>query len=81
MIPSFEKEDTLAIYKNRVKTGSYVDEDYEEADLELFDKGEVWTSGDIQLKKDKVILAIGGFHLMELIDLNPGQRGLHALFQ
>ncbi len=72
VIPSMEKDHSIGIYKNRVKTGSYADEDYDETDLELFDKAEVWTSRDVQLEKDKVILAIGGFQLQELIDLNPG---------
>jgi len=72
VIPSVEKDDSMAIYKNRVKTGSYSDEDYDDTDLELFHNADVWTSADVQGKKDKVILAIGGFHLQELIDLNPG---------
>jgi ribonuclease J len=73
VIPSFDKDETLGIYKNRVKTGTFADEDYDDSDLELFSKGQVWKFSDIQLKKSKVILAIGGFHLTELIDLNPGQ--------
>jgi ribonuclease J len=76
VIPSFEKDDTIGIYKHRVKTGTYADEDYDESDLELFSKAQVWKSSDVHEKKSKVIMAIGAFHLQELIDLNPG-RGIY----
>jgi len=76
VIPSIEKDDTVGIYKNRVKTGTYADEDYDDSDLELFNKAQVWKSSDVREKKFKVIMAIGAFHLQELIDLNPG-RGIY----
>jgi len=76
VIPSFEKDETIGIYKHRVKSGTYADEDYDDADLELFSKAQVWKSSDVQEKKSEVIVAIGAFHLQELIDLNPG-RGIY----
>jgi len=75
VIPKMEDE-SIGIYKSRVKSGTYADDDYDESDLDLFDKSEVWKSGDVHEKKSKVIMAIGGYHLQELIDLNPG-RGIY----
>ena len=72
VIPPIETDDVVGVYKHRVKTGTYADEDYDGSDLELFGKTDVWKSSDVREKKSKVILAIGAFQLDELIDLNPG---------
>ncbi len=76
VIPLIGKDDVIGIYKQRVKTGTYSDEDYDEADLEMFSRAQVWKSSDVRAKRSEVIMAIGAYHLPELIDLNPG-RGIY----
>ena len=69
-------DDSIGIYKNRIKSGTYSDEDYDDSDLDLYKQTNVWTSDDVRGDSSKVIMAIGPYHLNELIDLNP-RRGIY----
>src|SRR5580704_6191354 len=75
VIPKMD-DATIGIYQSRIKTGTYADDDYDDLDLDLFNKTDVWRSSDVEEKKSKVVMAIGGYHLQELIDLKPG-RGIY----
>jgi ribonuclease J len=65
-------DEFIGIYKHRAKSGSYADKDYDTDDLESFRQTNVWTYKEVQTNKSKIIMALGAYHVQELIDLNPG---------
>jgi len=67
-------DETIVVYKPRVKTGSYSGSDYDKADNEVFDKSAaVWSSEDVKKNESSVIMTLGSYQIEELIDIRPGK--------
>lgn len=62
---------SIVIYKQRAKSGTYSGSDYEEPDNNVFDSATVWSSDDVKNNESSVIMAVGAFHIEELIDIRP----------
>ncbi|MCL5067847.1 MAG: hypothetical protein M1368_05790, partial [Thaumarchaeota archaeon] len=70
-------DETIVVYKHRVKSGSYSDSDYGKSDSELFDgNANVWTSEDVKKNESRVIMTLGSYQVDELIDIGP-QKGIY----
>jgi len=70
-------DETIVVYKHRVKSGSYSDTDYDKSDSELFGgNANIWTSEEVMKNESKVIMTVGSNHIEELIDIGP-QRGIY----
>ncbi len=67
-------DESIVVYKPRVKTGSYSGSDYDKADNEVFDKSAtVWSSEDVKKNESSVIMTLGSYQIEELIDIRPGK--------
>jgi ribonuclease J len=75
-VPKIDDE-TLVVYKSRLKSGSYSDSDYDKYDGRIFENGSnVWTCEEVKQNESKVIMCLGSYHLEELIDIRP-ERGIY----
>ncbi|MDG6905878.1 MAG: MBL fold metallo-hydrolase [Nitrososphaerota archaeon] len=64
-------DDTIVVYRQRVKSGSYSESDYDEADSNVFKTASVWSSDEVKKNESRVIMTLGSRHIEELIDIRP----------
>jgi ribonuclease J len=72
-IPKIDDE-TIVVYKSRLKSGSYSEADYDKYDHEAFDNSSnVWSSEEVKRNESSVIMTLGSYHVEELIDICPNK--------
>jgi ribonuclease J len=69
-------DETIVVYKQRVKSGSYSESDYDDADNSVFDSATVWSSNEVKKNESSVIMTLGSYQVEELIDIRP-DKGIY----
>lgn len=70
-------DETIVLYKQRVKSGSYSESDYDDDDNLLFNSSpNVWSSDEVKKNESSVIMTLGSYQIEELIDIRP-TRGIY----
>ena len=79
LIPPVEDE-TIVVFKPKIKSGKYDDSDYDPSDRALYkENNNIWTAKEVKDNESKVIMTLGAYSIGEMIDIKPcGGIYLHS---